>query len=190
LGARSLSLGYHFLANILYEEGISMSQRKAIIWAVAGCGLGMLVCLAVGVIFLGLGGGYVWWSIKEPEDVVVDIDIPVLVAKGEPFVIEVQIKNTAAQGQTLDSIDVSMDYLEGIVIEQVDPSFVESYIFSSDGTDWRSYTFRQDIAPDDTLVIRFESVGVSTGDYSGDIDICINLGSRCLTFPCRTIVED
>jgi hypothetical protein len=161
-------------------------DKRIIIGVGIGCALGCVVAIIVAGV---AGGAFVAWLAEEPEQVVVDVDLPVLVTKGESFVIEVQIENTAPHAQVLDSIDIGVAYLDGIAIQGTEPAFVNSsrYTFLEE---FQSYDFQQNIPPAERLQVQFYAVAAKPGDFSSDLDVCINDGANCLTFPVRTVVED
>lgn len=159
-------------------------NRKVIIGIVVGCGT---LCIIAAVLALVAGGAFYRWLVQEPENVTMGVDAPVSVIKGEPFTIEVRVENLAAEPQMLDSIDIAEGYLAGIAIRSSDPPFLESY--SLPVVDFRSYTLGQSIAAGETLVVRFDAVGLQAGDYAGEIDVCVGSGSACATFVIRTLVE-
>ncbi|MDH5656738.1 MAG: hypothetical protein OEZ34_12570, partial [Spirochaetia bacterium] len=52
-----------------------------------------------------------------------------------------------------------------------------------------SYIFENDIPPGETAEVKIHAVGLQEGDYSGNIDICINSDTSFLERPVRTIIE-
>jgi hypothetical protein len=160
-------------------------SRKVVIGIIVGCGA---LCAIAAVLALVAGGAFYRWVVQEPENVKMGVEAPVSVVRGEPFIIEVRVENLAAEPQILDSIDIAEGYLSGIAIRSSDPPFTESY--SLPVVDFRSYTLGQSIAAGETLVVRFDAVGLQAGDYAGEIDVCVGSGSVCTTFLTRTLVED
>jgi len=156
-------------------------DRRLVIGIAAGCGA-VIVCVVAALI---IGGFWFGSSIKEPTDVTVDVNIPLQIRKGQGFIIFVTINETSGKAQELDSIDIEDAYLEGIAVERTDPAFRESYsIFG-----YQSYDFMREIPANGELVVRFYSFALRTGDFSGEMDICINGPGNCLTRPLRTVIE-
>ena len=153
-----------------------------------GLGIGCAVlCVGSVIITVIAGGAFINWGLREPENVLINVDTPLQVTKGESVIIEVQVENTATKPQLLDSIDISSEYLAGIAIKEAEPPFVES--FPNPPVEIQTYRFMQEISPGTTLVVQFFGVAVKTGDFSGNIDVCINSGHICTTtFTIRTVV--
>jgi len=161
------------------------SSSKIIIGIVLGCGA---LCLILAVIGVVAGGIFLKWLTEVPENVNANLDAPLQVRQGEPFPIKVTVENLAPEAQLLDSIDITTAYLEGIGIRGANPPFSESYplLFG----DYQSYTFLQKIPAGGSLVIEFDAIGLKSGNFSGEIDICIGDGGTCLTFITRTVVQE
>ena len=159
-------------------------NKKVIIGLGIGCAV---LCVASIIIIVIAGGALIKWGLREPENVSIGVDTPVQVTQDESVTIKVQVENTATEPQLLHSIDISSEYLAGIAVKEAEPPFVES--FSIPLVDMQSYTFEQEISPGTTLVVQFFGVAVKTGDFSGNIDVCINSGAICTTFTARTVVE-
>ena len=150
-------------------------KRKT--WISAGL---LVIVLLAGV----LCGGCFW----QPEHISVDVICPLHVAKGEEFVFEVQVENTADSPQLLYSIDIWDEYLEGISIQRTEPSFIDCYHIPIDNT--QSFEFKKDIVPKGKLMVSFHAIAIEAGDYSSYLDVCINTATSFLTHPIITIVED
>jgi hypothetical protein len=146
----------------------------------------MSIGVAVLVVAL-LVGGVVSCSCQ-PKDISINVITPLHVAKGEGFVFEIQVENTAEKSQLLYSVDIWDDYLAGIAIQKTEPGFIDTYHIPIDNT--QCYEFKRDIPPKDTLVVKFFAVGLEPGEYSSYVDVCINTGTSFLTHPITTIIED
>jgi hypothetical protein len=173
------------LDQIVSSTGGTKMNKKLIIGLGIGC---VLFCIGFTIVVAIASGVFFMWGMQEPENVNISVDSPIQVTKGESVIIKVQVENFAAESQILHSIDISNSYLDGIAIKNALPPFVESYPIPY--IDMESYTFEQEISSRTTLVVQFFGVAVKTGDYSGEIDVCINTESVCTTFLIRTIVEE
>lgn len=165
-----------------------MKDRGLLIALGVGC-LVLLACAAIVVVGGTLTGlftiGAVDSAISPPTDVELGVIAPGSAKVGETFGILVRVTNTAADTQVLDSIDIQLDYLEGIRIESTDPPYSDTFeVFG-----YQSYTLLQDIPPGRELVVQFTASAVAAGNYRGDIDICINTGGNCTTRVLHTVVE-
>ena len=95
-------------------------DKKTVLWLGAGC---VVVCVMLGIALLVLGGAFVNWAMEEPENITVDMTLPVEVAKGDEFVMEVQVTNSANEPQELNSIDIDVSYLDGVIINRTEPIY-------------------------------------------------------------------
>ena len=125
---------------------------------------------------------------SQPENIRVNVTAPLHVVKGEEFIFEVKMENTAAESQLLYSIDIWDEYLEGIAIQRTEPSFIDTYHIPIDNT--QAYDFMQDIPPGGELVVTFFAVGLEPGEYSSYVDVCINTATSFLTQPIITIIDE
>jgi hypothetical protein len=153
-----------------------------------GLGVGCLVlggCTAL-VVALGFGSlSAIGSAIEAPSDIDLGVIAPATVQLNEGFSILVRIRNLAAQQQSLDSIDIADGYLAGVAIQGSDPGYSDAYsIFG-----YQSHTYRIPIPAGTELIVQFRAVAVQAGDFRGDMDVCINTGTHCLTRPLRTVVS-
>ncbi len=157
------------------------------LWFAGGC-LVLFVCTMLGCV-LGIGG-LVWIS-QAPENVNVSIDAPVRVNVGDEVEFVVSVENTGADPIELYGMDISINYLNGVLVESVDPPFAEVNQFDTfgNGETYRTYYFYTSIAPGDTVSFTFSGTAVSPGDYSGSLDVCIDSDFSCVGNFIRTVVE-
>jgi hypothetical protein len=155
-----------------------------------GIAIGCVVCCLVAVLSVMLAGtAFLTWLAEEPEGIRVDVDAPLLVTKGEPFIITVQVENTATEARVLDSIDIEATYLDGVGIQKVDPPYLSSSRIGW-GTGFQTFLFQKMLLPGDGLAVHFHALGVKVGDYAGDLDVCVDDGVHCRTVVLRTVVEE
>lgn len=161
-----------------------MKNNNRTIAIVAGIVIGLVILCCIGaVIITSLGGVLLGSSSSDiPQGVNISVSAPTEVTQGEIFFITVRIENTASSAQTLDSIDIGLDYLEGVVINSATPAYFESY----DIILWRSFTFLETLPAGETTTVTIEATALNTGDYSGELDVCINDANNCITNTIRT----
>ena len=157
-------------------------ENKNAIWIVIGCAA---ACLIGGIVLLIGGGAMVRWIYQEPENINVDINTPIQVSKGDELVIEVRVENTSNDPQELDSIDIDSSYLEGIYKSSTEPDYTDYSLYDT----FESYYFERDIPANGSISVKFYGEAVKTGDFAGEIDVCVNSPSNCTGLPTRTIVE-
>lgn len=166
-----------------------MNQRKKVALGLGiGCGAVVILCIGMCVGGLVTTGFFVKTAMQEPENVAMHVDAPIQVTKGEEIVIHIEVENAAAESQLLHSIDISSDYLAGIVILSADPPFVDS--FDGSVSDMKSYTFQHEIPPGTTVDVQFSAIAIEAGDFAGVINVCIKEGYICESLATRTIVEE
>ena len=125
--------------------------------------------------------------LETPEDVEISIEAPTIVSPGEQFQIRARVVNTAPFTQVLIDLDIADEYLEGIVVESSIPKFSDAGHVPIDNT--ISYSFDIPIEAGAELIVIFDVFAAKVGDFSGEIDFCINDEGSCLPYPIRTIVE-
>jgi hypothetical protein len=99
-----------------------------------------------------------------------------------------RVKNASRSPRKLVDVDVADAYLVGIAIERSEPPFSQASHVPLDNT--MSHTFNLTIPPGAEVVVTFHAQAVRAGDYSGDVDVCIDSQIRCLSYPIRTVVAD
>ena len=170
------------------ETTNSSGGNKTILWIAGGC-LALIVCL-LAVVILGFGG-LAWLGSQTPQYTGVMLDSPLEAAVGDPIELRVSVENSGSTPMQLMSIDISLNYLNGIAIDHTDPAFTESSQFDAlgGGETFQTFYFHRSIAPGETLTILFSGVAVSAGDYSGSLDVCIDSEFNCATNIVRTVIK-
>lgn len=166
----------------------SSGGKKTILWIAGGC-LAVIVC-ALAVVVFGFGG-LAWLGSQTPTNTDVVIGVPLEAAVGDQIELTVSIANSGSTAMQLMSIDISLNYLNGIAIDHTDPAFTESSQFNAlgGGETFQTFYFHQSIAPGNTLTILFNGVAVAAGDYSGSVDVCIDSDFNCATNIVRTVIK-
>lgn len=124
---------------------------------------------------------------ETPANIAVDIDVPLQVKQGEEFTITMTVTNTAPETQKLVDIDIGEKYMEGIALVSTDPVPLE--VFHTPLVNMTTYSFNRDIGPGQQAVVTFHAKALKAGDYSTNIDFCINSSTTFLTKNIRTLVE-
>lgn len=170
------------IAQHIKEGGQTASWLKAL----GVCMVSLLV--TAGIFFAGaVFVGAVASLDLESEDIQIFVEGPTTVKKDERFEIRATVQNNAETTQTLVDIDVSGEYIKGIVIEGTNPPFSEAELLPF--YDDMSYSFDLPIPPGGEVSVVFRAYAASTGDYSGEFEFCINSEMSCLPYPVRTIVR-
>tara|TARA_B100001142_G_C14261423_1_gene627164 strand:- start:753 stop:1187 length:435 start_codon:yes stop_codon:yes gene_type:complete len=112
------------------------------------------------------------FSCSDPENILLYVDSPISVKKGNTFNIIATIKNTSNQHQKLVSIDIDDNYLDGIAILSTIPDYSDVLYIPIDNT--QSYSFNKIVEPNTEIVIKFLAKAFETGMFEGKIDFCIN----------------
>lgn len=90
-----------------------------------------------------------------------DVQYPLTVSKNQEFDITVTVKNNATKTQTLNSIEISDEYLEGIEITTSDSINEGSYYFLTG----QYYEYYYDIPPGEEEIITFRTKTIKAGDF-------------------------
>jgi hypothetical protein len=122
---------------------------------------------------------------KPPDSVKVYKDIPSEVTKGETFDFIITVNNEDSKTHELRSIDIDNDFLDGILIVSTTPNTVEEY----DAWAQHIFEFKKDIPESSSNDVVFHAKAIETGDYSGDLDICIDGDVSCLFNSIRILVN-
>ena len=112
------------------------------------------------------------FSCSDPENILLYVDSPISVKKGNTFNIIATIKNPSNQHQKLVSIDIDDNYLDGIAILSTIPDYSDVLYIPIDNT--QSYSFNKIVEPNTEIVIKFLAKAFETGMFEGKIDFCIN----------------
>jgi hypothetical protein len=164
-------------------------NNKTMTWIGIGC---VALCILAVAAFVVLGaGGIAWLSGLTPKDIEVTVDHPAQIERGEEIAIEIRITNTGPAAQQLVSIDFSMNYLDGIVIDRSEPDHTHTTQFDAlgGGESFLSYYFDRSIAPGETLLVAFTGTAIHEGDFAGDISICVNSEYQCMNAAARTLIR-
>jgi hypothetical protein len=164
------------------------NDKKIYIWVGVGC-LVLVACILAVIVF-GFGG-LLWIGSQSPDNAAIKVDVPINSNVDDNVEINIAITNTSAESIKLVSVDISQNYLDGFTIVQSDPPFIEAYQFDNPLTHetFQTYNFDQMIEPDNTLVIVMEGSAILTGDFSGNIDVCIDSTFNCSSNIIRTVIE-
>ncbi len=159
-------------------------NRKVVLWIVTGCGI---LCLGMILFVIVLGGSFLKWVTQTPEDIEVDVIVPAAVSLDDEFILRVEITNLADVEQTLDSIDIDVSYLDGVIVDGTEPAYVD---FTEIADAFHTYEFQSPIPAGSKLDIRFYFTAIRVGDGSGEISVCINSFVNCTSRLIRTIIEE
>ena len=150
-------------------------------WRAAGIGL-LLAPVAV-VLF-----GFVSFTLStllQPQDIEIRVDAPLVVNQGEPFEIKLHAQNKGNTQVTLVAIDISQEYLRGIVIDSSDPPFS-----ASEEIFWIvSHFYNLSIPAGQEIEITLQAHGEVQGNYYEWFSFCIDSEMTCLDYEVLTTVQ-
>lgn len=109
-----------------------------------------------------------WWQERQQAPFAISISHPEEVAFGETVELDVEIRNDRRHAQTLDSIDIYHSFLRGFEVLSVEP-MVER---AQDIADFRTFGFGREMAPEETMQVRFTLKARRAGTFIGAIDVC------------------
>lgn len=164
------------------------SNNKTIFWIAGGC-LAVLLCgLAVAV--LGFGG-LMWIGSRSPKNAEVQVSAPISAGVGDDVRIRITVRNTSDKSLEISSIDFSLNYLNGFNVYAVDPQYSDTSQYDSlgGGETFQTYYFYITVEPGETVTLVFSAEAVLPGDFSGDVDVCIDSDFNCVTNIPRTVIR-
>ncbi len=126
-------------------------------------------------------------AFETPENIEISIDSPASVDEDQRFNIALTIRNTGPSTQTLVDVDIADEYLEGVVVRDMEPAFKDVMHVPFDNT--QSYSLDLALPAGRDVHIRISAYAAHAGDYAGDIDFCINSAVSCLSYPVRTVIR-
>jgi len=113
------------------------------------------------------------------DHILLYVESPSSVKKGEIFNIITTIKNTSNKNQKIVSIDIDDNYLDGVAILSTTPNYSDVLYVPIDNT--QSYSFNKTIKPNSEITIQFSAKAFQIGTFQGTIDFCINSEFNFLT---------
>lgn len=116
----------------------------------------------------------------------VSLQIPATVKQNDTFGLAIQIENLDARPRVLDSIEFSPDYLAGITIEESAPPFTTASERPYSGD--QAYIFDLTLESGEIVTVEFSAVGQQAGEFSGELDVCLDGMVRCLSYGIQTVV--
>ncbi len=152
-------------------------------WRAAGVAL----LLAPVAVVLYLVGGFTLSTLLQPQDIEIRVDAPLVVNQGEPFEIQLHAQNKGDTQVTLVAIDISQEYLRGIVIDSFDPPFsaLEKIPFGV-GV---SHFYDLPIHAGQEIEIILLAHGEVQGNYYEWFSFCIDSAFTCLDYQVLTTVQ-
>lgn len=156
-------------------------------WIITGC------ITAAAIVFCciaALVGGVYWLgSLSTSEIADITVNAPANVEQGQAYTITVTVRNISDKEIELNSVDIDKNILNGFIIATVEPSYTDTYEYESSGTTFQTYSFQAAIAPGESLTVTFEGEAALPGDFSGEVDVCIDSFFNCHTGYVRTLVK-
>jgi hypothetical protein len=169
------------------DNDLNNNIGRIALWFGAGCFV-MFVCIILLCVLSVFG---LLRISQPPENIKVSIDAPKQVEIGDEVELVVHVQNLGTESVELYGMDISMNYLDGVILDSAKPPFAEVNQYDGVGNSesYQTYYFYEPIAPGETLSVTFDGVAVSAGDYSGTFDICINSDFSCINNFIRTVVR-
>ncbi len=173
------------IAKRLQGEAFSAHEEKGgqfySNWRAAGVAL----LLAPVAVVLFLVGGVTLSTLLQPQDIEIRVAAPLVVNQGEPFEIQLHAQNKGDTQVTLVDIEISKEYLRGIVIESFDPPFSasENIPFAV------SHFYDLSIPAGQEIEIILQAHGEVQGNYYEFFSFCIDSEFTCLDYQVLTTVQ-
>jgi len=120
-----------------------------------------------------------------PANVSITKDVPIEINSGNTFSFTITVDNQDNQKHELRSIDIDNTFLKGIYIVSTTPDIKEEYnVFGQ-----QIHEFKKDIPESSKENVVFTAKAIKPGDFSGDLDVCIDGDASCLNNSIRIIVN-
>src|SRR3989338_6995602 len=117
------------------------------------------------------------WADSTTEKISRDMEIGVQkIMIEEEAEIVYTIKNISQETQQVHSIDINSDAFKYAEFIGVNIKQINEY----DSFWWRTFEFKKDVAPDETLEIKFDFKPKSADAHLINTDICINTLGTCI----------
>lgn len=156
-------------------------------WIISGC---VLLVVFIACCSTAIVGGLIWLgSLSTDGKAQINVTAPTSVEQGQAYAITVEIVNITEQSIMLDSVDISSELLRGFIIQNVEPFYIETYEYGLGEERYQTYAFQTTIPAGGRLTVKFEGEAVALGDFSGEIDVCIDSSFNCKTDIVRMLVR-
>ena len=113
-----------------------------------------------------------------------------MVEAGDEFIIGIEIVNISDESITLNTINIGAEFVEGIQIGDSSPIFELREHYDVIGTQLDIFLFNELILVGESLTVEFEANAVNTGDFSGQMIICLDNTTNCEMLVLRTVVDE
>ena len=193
----------HFsdFVELLPETGASLpsgraakSQKKVSLWVklLAGLGIlvGLLVCLAVGA-FIAFEYAISYRppaSDQYKKGLEYNSTSQVYVRLNQDFDLELYFTNYDPQPRRLDRIGLPASYLAGVTVRQSSPAFTNFTSLPGDPA-FVYYSYQTEIPAHGKLDLLIHLNAVKTGDYNGQIKVCIDSPTNCTLEYVRSLIQ-
>lgn len=145
--------------------------------------------ILVGVIILGAAGllaasrlfNFILFA---PRDLSLTVSASQQVAPAESFPLQITVVNQGDAAQTLQEIEISKPYLQGVAILGSNPPFTGE----STSRNWQAYSYELPLPPGQSVTITLSAQAQTEGNYQGELDVCID-ARRCRRVALVTRVE-
>ena len=128
--------------------------------------------------------GLLSWC-STPDNINISKVYPNEVIKWDIFDIVLTIENIDSKDHKLKLIDIDDDFLDGILISDVNIKILNEYsIF------WmHTYEFEKNITQKSNIEVILSAKAVKKWDFSGDLDFCIDSDTSCIFNSIRILVN-
>ncbi len=166
-----------------------MKDRRmmALVAGIGGCLITVFLCIIASI--LGIGG-LAWVSLQEPEGVDIQVISPTEASVNDEFSFTIRIKNLGTEAQTLKRIDITTDYLDGFEVSRVKPIYSYRDRAEIMGIGIEVFQFQELILEGETLDIVFDAKALKAGDFSGNVNVCMDSEFNCKKMVTRTVVTE
>jgi hypothetical protein len=167
------------------EKQPRLNRTSKIILSIA---ISFICCFCIGIAYFGY---FTWNSFQPIENAEIVLSYPPVVEVGDEFIIGIEIVNISDdESITLNTINIGAEFVDGIQIGDSSPIFEMRDHYEVIGTKLDIFIFNELILVGETLTVEFEARAVKSGDFSGQMIICLDDASNCEMLVLRTVVEE
>jgi hypothetical protein len=160
-------------------------KRKT--WIILGIILVLIICCCTAVGYFAYTS---YMSLQPLENADIEVSLQPVVEAGADLDFTITIINISEKSINLNSINMGQDFVDGIQIGDSTPIFEYRDHYDLLGFPMEMFIFNEMILVGESLTVEFDAKAVKTGDFTGQMFICVDNTTNCEIILLRTVVEE
>ncbi len=160
-------------------------KRKT--WIILGIILVLIICCCTAVGYFAYTS---YMSLQPLENADIEVNLQPVVEAGADLDFTITIINISEKSINLNSINMGQDFVDGIQIGDSTPIFEYRDHYDLLGFPMEMFIFNEMILVGESLTLKFDAKAVKTGDFTGQMFICVDNTTNCEIILLRTVVEE